>query len=94
LPLDLTVSASSAYQISVMSSGGVGDDPGVTARSNPPDPPTPRPLSNWTIAAGALVLLAVVAVVWFVLLRRYSEHGAQGQFGLYIIVLFARYAFC
>jgi hypothetical protein len=34
-----------------------GDDPCVTARSNRPDPPTPRPLSNWTIVAGALVVL-------------------------------------
>jgi hypothetical protein len=57
----------------------LGDDPGVTARSNQPNPPTPRPLSNWTIAAGALVVLAVAAVVWFVLLRRYSGQGAQVQ---------------
>jgi hypothetical protein len=51
----------------------------VTARSSRPDPPTPRPLSNWTIAAGALVVLAVAAVVWFVLLRRYGGQGAQVQ---------------
>jgi Pentapeptide repeats (9 copies) len=51
----------------------------MTARSNRPDPPTPRPLSNWTIAAWALVLLAVVAVVSFVLLRRYGGQGAQIQ---------------
>jgi hypothetical protein len=57
----------------------LGDDPGVTARSNQPNPPTPRPLSNWTIAAGALVVLAVAAVVWFVLLRRYSGQGAHVQ---------------
>jgi hypothetical protein len=36
-------------------------------------------LSNWTIAAGALVVLAVVAVVWFVLLHRYGGQGAQIQ---------------
>jgi uncharacterized protein YjbI with pentapeptide repeats len=36
-------------------------------------------LSNWTIAAGALVVLAVAAVVWFVLLRRYGGQGAQVQ---------------
>ena len=57
----------------------MGDDPGVTARSNRPDPPTPRPLSNWTIAAGALVVLAVAVVVSFVLLRRYGGQGAQIQ---------------
>jgi hypothetical protein len=79
LPLDLTVSASSAYQISGMSSGGVGDDPGVTAHRNRPEPSTPRPLSNWTIAARALVVLGVAAVVWFVLLRRYGGQGAQIQ---------------
>jgi hypothetical protein len=42
---------------------------------NRPHPPTPRPLSNWTIAAGALVVLAVVTVVWFV--RHYG--GTQIQ---------------
>lgn len=52
---------------------------GVTARSNRPEPPTPRPLSNWSIAVGALVMLAVVAVVWFVLLRSYGGQGAQIQ---------------
>lgn len=52
---------------------------GVTARSNRPDPPTPRPLSNWTIAAGALVVLGVAAVIGFVLLRRYGGEGAQVQ---------------
>jgi uncharacterized protein YjbI with pentapeptide repeats len=57
----------------------VGDDPGVTARSTRPDLPTPRPLSNWSIAAGALVVLAVAAVVSFVLLRRYGGQGAQIQ---------------
>jgi uncharacterized protein YjbI with pentapeptide repeats len=36
-------------------------------------------LSNWTIAAGALVVLAVAAVIWFVLLRRYGSQGAQVQ---------------
>lgn len=51
----------------------------MTARCNRPDPPTPRPLSNWSIAAGALVVLAVAVVVWFVLLRRYGGQGAQVQ---------------
>jgi uncharacterized protein YjbI with pentapeptide repeats len=36
-------------------------------------------LSNWTIAVGALVMLAVAAVVWFVLLRRYGSQEAQIQ---------------
>jgi hypothetical protein len=36
-------------------------------------------LSNWSIAAGALVVLGVAAVVWFVLLRRYGGQGAQIQ---------------
>jgi hypothetical protein len=36
-------------------------------------------LSNWSIAAGALVVLAVAAVVWFVLLRHYAGQGAQVQ---------------
>ncbi|MDQ2884001.1 MAG: pentapeptide repeat-containing protein [Actinomycetota bacterium] len=50
----------------------------MTAPSNRPDPPTPRPLSNWTILAGALVVLGVAAVViWFVLLRHYG--GTQIQ---------------
>ena len=31
----------------------------MTARSSRPDLPTPRPLSNWSIAAGALVVFAV-----------------------------------
>jgi len=62
-----------------MASGAAGDDPGVTARSNRTDPSTPRPLSNWAIAAGALVVLDVAAVVWFVLLRRYGSQGAQIQ---------------
>jgi Pentapeptide repeats (9 copies) len=57
----------------------VGDDPGVTAPSNRPDPPTPRPLSNWTIAAGALMVLGIAAVIVFVLLRRYGAQGAQIQ---------------
>jgi hypothetical protein len=54
----------------------------VTARSNRPDPPTPRPLSNWSIAAGALVVLATVAVLWFVLLRRDGGQRAQLTSGL------------
>jgi hypothetical protein len=62
-----------------MTSGLWGDDPGVTARSRRPDPLTPRPWSNWTIAPVALVVLAVAAVVWFVLLRRYGGQGAQVQ---------------
>jgi hypothetical protein len=36
-------------------------------------------LSNWSIAAGALVVLAVAAVVSFLLLRRYGGQGAQIQ---------------
>jgi hypothetical protein len=36
-------------------------------------------LSNWSIVAGALVVLAVTAVVWFVLLRRYGGQRAQIQ---------------
>jgi uncharacterized protein YjbI with pentapeptide repeats len=36
-------------------------------------------LSNWSIAAGALVVLAVAAVVSFVLLRRYGGQEAQIQ---------------
>jgi len=55
----------------------VSDDPSVTASSNRPDSPTPRPLSNWTIVAGALVVLGVAAVIWFVLLRHYG--GTQIQ---------------
>ncbi|MBV8540158.1 MAG: pentapeptide repeat-containing protein [Pseudonocardiales bacterium] len=51
----------------------------MTAPSNRPDPPTPRPLSNWSIAAGAVVLLAIATVVSFVLLRRYGGRGAQIQ---------------
>ncbi|MGH4019997.1 MAG: hypothetical protein ACRDT0_12340 [Pseudonocardiaceae bacterium] len=51
----------------------------MTARSNRPDPPTPRPLSNWIIAVGALVVLAIAAVVWFVLLRRYGGQDARVQ---------------
>ncbi len=47
----------------VTASGVAVDDPGVIARSNGPDPPTPRPLSNWSMAAGALLVLAVAAVV-------------------------------
>lgn len=57
----------------------MGDDPGVTERSNQPDPPTPRPLSNWTILAGALVVLGVAAVIGVVLFRRYGGQGAQVQ---------------
>ncbi|MGH3855485.1 MAG: pentapeptide repeat-containing protein [Pseudonocardiaceae bacterium] len=56
-----------------------GDDLCVTTRSNRPGPPTPRPLSNWLIAAGALVVLGVVAVIWFVLLRRYGGQGTAVQ---------------
>ena len=52
---------------------------GVSARSSRADPPTPRPLSNWSIAAGALVVLGVAGVVGFVLLRRYGGLGAQIQ---------------
>ncbi|MGB6162017.1 MAG: hypothetical protein WCF33_22835 [Pseudonocardiaceae bacterium] len=51
----------------------------MTTRSNRPDSPTPRPLSNWIIAAGALVVLAVAVVIWFVLLRRYGGQGASVQ---------------
>jgi uncharacterized protein YjbI with pentapeptide repeats len=51
----------------------------VTTRGNRPDPPTPRPLSNWFIVAGALVVLAIVAVIWFVMLRRYDGQGMQVQ---------------
>jgi Pentapeptide repeats (9 copies) len=36
-------------------------------------------LSNWIISAGALVVLAVAVVIWFVLLRRYSGQGASVQ---------------
>jgi uncharacterized protein YjbI with pentapeptide repeats len=36
-------------------------------------------LSNWIIAAGALVVLAVAVVIWFVLLRRYGGQGATVQ---------------
>jgi hypothetical protein len=62
-----------------LTSLALDDDPGVTLRRNQSDPPTPRPLSNWTIAAGALVVLAVAAVVSFLLLRRYGGQGAQVQ---------------
>ncbi|MBV9161144.1 MAG: pentapeptide repeat-containing protein [Pseudonocardiales bacterium] len=51
----------------------------MSARSSRPDSPTPRPLSNWVIAAGALVVLAVAVVIWFVLLRRYGGQGATVQ---------------
>ncbi|MBV9142980.1 MAG: pentapeptide repeat-containing protein [Pseudonocardiales bacterium] len=51
----------------------------MTARSSRPDSPPPRPLSNWVIAAGALVVLGVVVVIWLVLLRRYGGQGAQVQ---------------
>jgi hypothetical protein len=61
----------------------LGDDPGVTARSSRPDPPTPRPLSNWIINLGTLVVLTVAVVVaavsWFVLRRLYGGQGAQVQ---------------
>jgi uncharacterized protein YjbI with pentapeptide repeats len=36
-------------------------------------------LSNWTIAVGALVVLTVAVVIWFVLLRRYGGQGAPVQ---------------
>jgi uncharacterized protein YjbI with pentapeptide repeats len=36
-------------------------------------------LSNWFIAAGTLVVLVVVAVIWWVLLRRYSGQRASVQ---------------
>ncbi|MBW0010615.1 MAG: pentapeptide repeat-containing protein [Pseudonocardiales bacterium] len=49
----------------------------MTAPSNQPDPPTPRPLSNWTILAGTLVMLGVAAVIWFLLLHHYG--GTQIQ---------------
>jgi hypothetical protein len=48
-----------------------GDDPNVSARNDRRDSPTPQPLSNWSIEAGALVVLAVAAFVWIMLLRRY-----------------------
>lgn len=75
LPLDLMVTTRRLCD----EFRAVGDDLAVIARSNRPDPPTPRPLSNWSIAAGALVVLAVAAVVSFVLLRRYGGQGAQIQ---------------
>jgi Pentapeptide repeats (9 copies) len=51
----------------------------VTARSNRPDQPTPRPLSNGLIATGTLVVLIIVAVIWFLLLRRYGGEGPEVQ---------------
>ncbi|MDQ2883930.1 MAG: pentapeptide repeat-containing protein [Actinomycetota bacterium] len=51
----------------------------MTTRSNRLGSPTPRPLSNWTIAAGALVVLAIAAVVGFVLLRRYGGQASPVQ---------------
>jgi hypothetical protein len=36
-------------------------------------------LSNWLIAAGTLIVLTIVTVIWFVLLRRYGGQGAQIQ---------------
>jgi hypothetical protein len=36
-------------------------------------------LSNWAIAPGALVVLAIAAVVGFELLRRYGGQGTQVQ---------------
>ena len=37
------------------------------------------PLPRWNIWLGTLGVLAVAAVVWFVLLRRYGGQGAQVQ---------------
>jgi len=51
----------------------------VTASSNRPDPPTPRPLSNRNIALGALVVLVIAVVLAVVLLRRYGGQGAAIQ---------------
>ncbi len=34
--------------------------------------PTPRPLSNWVITLGALIVLGIAVVAWVVLLRRYG----------------------
>lgn len=51
----------------------------MSVHGNRSDPPALRPLSNWLIAAGAVVVLGVVAVIWFVLLRRYGGEGAQVQ---------------
>jgi hypothetical protein len=56
----------------------LGDDPSVTTPSSRPDKP-PQPLPRWIIGLGTLVVLAVAAVVWFVLLRRYGGQGAQVQ---------------
>ena len=65
-----------------MTSGTVGDDPGVTERGNRPDLPPP-PLSQWMIRVGTVVVLAVAVVVavvsWFVLRRLYGGQGAQVQ---------------
>ncbi|MGB6164602.1 MAG: pentapeptide repeat-containing protein [Pseudonocardiaceae bacterium] len=36
-------------------------------------------MSNWIIAAGSLVVLAVAVVIWFVLLRRYGGQEASVQ---------------
>jgi hypothetical protein len=63
----------------VMASGPTGDDSGVTAPNSRPNLPTPRALSNWVMAAGALVVLGVGAVIGFVLLRRYGGQGASVQ---------------
>lgn len=61
---------------------GLGDDPGVTARSSRPDPP-PSPLSKWFIWVGTLVVLAVAgvvaAVIWCVLRPLYGRQGAPVQ---------------
>ncbi|MFZ2117639.1 MAG: pentapeptide repeat-containing protein [Pseudonocardiaceae bacterium] len=51
----------------------------MTARSSRPDEPPPKPLPRWNIWLGTLGVLAVAAVVWFVLLRRYGGQGAQVQ---------------
>jgi uncharacterized protein YjbI with pentapeptide repeats len=61
----------------------VGDDPGVTARSNRPDEPPPPPLSKWIIRMGTLVVFAITVVVavvsWIVLRRLYGGQGAPVQ---------------
>lgn len=48
----------------------------VTKNSNRREPRTPRPLSNVTIAVGAVVVLGLGVAVWIALLRRYVGAGA------------------